>query len=95
LDIKGDKDVLVNDLFEKFNWDKSDASRIWAFGPEMSGPNVLVDQRSGIQATEEHVQDWFNSAFQWATKEGVMCDEELRGVRINIVDFVKAGRPHS
>lgn len=41
--------MFVNDLFEKFNWDKSDARRIWAFGPEESGPNVLVDQTSGVQ----------------------------------------------
>jgi elongation factor 2 len=26
------------------------------------------------------------AAFQWATKEGVMCDEAMRGIRFNIYD---------
>lgn len=26
------------------------------------------------------------AAFQWATKEGVMCDENMRGIRFNIYD---------
>ena len=26
------------------------------------------------------------AAFQWATKEGVMCDENMRGIRFNIHD---------
>merc|ERR1712061_847559 len=31
---------------------------------------------------KEHV----NSAFQWATKEGVLCEENMRGIRFNIMD---------
>jgi elongation factor 2 len=26
------------------------------------------------------------AAFQWATKEGAMCDENMRGIRFNIYD---------
>ena len=32
------------------------------------------------------MKDSFVAAWQWATKEGIMCDENLRGVRINIED---------
>ncbi len=79
--------MLVTELFEKFNWDKNDARKIWAFGPDDSGPNVLVEQTSGVQFMEE-VKDSCKAAFQWATKEGVMCQEAMRGVKVNIVDFM-------
>ena len=26
------------------------------------------------------------AAFAWATKEGVLCDENMRGIRFNIYD---------
>jgi len=32
------------------------------------------------------VKDTLTTAFQWATKEGVMCDENMRGIRFNIHD---------
>ena len=34
------------------------------------------------------IRDSCESAWQWATKEGVMCEENMRGVRINVVDCV-------
>lgn len=33
IDIQGDQKALINDLFEKYSWDKQDARKIWAFGP--------------------------------------------------------------
>merc|ERR1712226_171196 len=32
--------------------------------------------------TKEHV----NSAFQWCTKEGPLCEENMRGIRFNLMD---------
>jgi elongation factor 2 len=26
------------------------------------------------------------SSFQWASKQGVLCEENMRGVRVNIID---------
>jgi elongation factor 2 len=34
------------------------------------------------------MKDSFASAWQWATKEGVLADENMRGIRINIEDVV-------
>ena len=28
------------------------------------------------------------SAWKWVTKEGVLCEENMRGVRVNILDFI-------
>jgi elongation factor 2 len=75
-------------LAEEFEWDATDARKIWCFGPdENSGPNVLVDVTKGVQYLNE-IKDSCVAAFAWATKEGVLCDENLRGVRFNIHDVV-------
>jgi elongation factor 2 len=73
--------ILVDD----FEWDKTDSTKIWCFGPETNGPNVLVDVAKGVQFLNE-IKDSMEAAFQWATKEGAMCDENMRGIRFNIHD---------
>jgi elongation factor 2 len=72
-------------LTDKYEWDKNDSLKIWAYGPDNTGPNVLVDVAKGVQFLNE-IKDSFEAAFQWATKEGVMCDENMRGCRFNIHD---------
>jgi len=82
---KDDPKARAKKLHEEFEWDKEDAQRIWSFGPDNAGPNILVDLTKGVQFMNE-IKDSCESAFQWATKEGVMCEENMRQVRINIVD---------
>jgi len=31
-----------------YGWDPNDGKKIWCFGPETTGPNVLVDQTKGV-----------------------------------------------
>ena len=45
----------------------------------------MVDVTKGVQYLNE-IKDSVVAGFQWATKEGVMCDENMRGVRFNIHD---------
>jgi elongation factor 2 len=73
-------------LADNHGWDVGDARKIWAFGPETSGPNVIVDMTKGIANLNE-VKDSFVAAWQWATKEGVLCDENMRGIRYNLEDL--------
>jgi elongation factor 2 len=70
-------------LADKFEWDKNDALKIWCFGPETSGPNFLVDMTKAVQYLNE-IKDSMEAAFQWATKEAVMTEENMRGIRFNI-----------
>jgi elongation factor 2 len=72
-------------LSEQFEWDKTDTTKIWCYGPDTTGPNMLVDTAKGVQFLNE-IKDSFEAAFQWATKEGVMTDEAMRGIRFNIYD---------
>jgi len=74
-------------LCEDFEWDKNDTQKVWSFGPDNQGPNMLVDATKGVQFMNE-IKDSMQSAFQWATKEGAMTEESMRGIRFNIVDVV-------
>jgi elongation factor 2 len=74
-------------LCDDYQWDKNDTLKIWAFGPDNQGANMLVDVTKGVQFMNE-IKDSMQSAFQWATKEGAMCEEHMRGIRMNIVDTV-------
>jgi len=67
------------------NWDPNDARKIWCFGPEGLGPNLLVDQTKAVQYLNE-IKESCTAAFAWATKEGVLAEENLRGARFNILD---------
>jgi len=72
-------------LAEKYGWDVTDSRKVWCFGPETTGPNLLVDVTKGVQYLNE-IKDSCVAGFQWATKEGVLCDEHMRGCRFNVID---------
>jgi len=72
-------------LNEKYEYDVTEARKIWAFGPEGTGPNLLIDVTKGVQYLNE-IKDSVVAGFQWATKEGPLSDENVRGVRFNLYD---------
>lgn len=55
-------------LADTYNWDVTEAKKIWCFGPEGNGPNLLVDVTKGVQYLNE-IKDSMVAGFQWATKE--------------------------
>jgi len=72
-------------LADKYDYDVGEARKIWCFGPEGTGPNIVIDASKGVQYLNE-IKDSVVAGFQWASKEGVLCDENMRGVRFNIHD---------
>ena len=82
---RDDFKIRARHLADNYGWDVTDARKIWCFGPETTGPNLLVDVTKGVQYLNE-IKDSCVAAFQWATKEGVCCEESVRGVRYNIMD---------
>jgi len=72
-------------LADKYGYDVGEARKIWCFGPEGTGPNLVIDASKGVQYLNE-IKDSVVAGFQWASKEGVLCDENMRGVRFNIHD---------
>jgi elongation factor 2 len=72
-------------LVDQFDWDKEEALKLWSFGPENTGANILVDATKGIQGMQD-IRDSMESGFNWAMREGVLCNENMRGVRVNLTD---------
>jgi len=72
-------------LRDKFDWSENDARKIWAWGPETEGANLVVDTTQGVQYLNE-IKEHVASAFQWTTKEGPICEENMRGIRFNLTD---------
>jgi elongation factor 2 len=82
---RADFKVRARMLADQHGWDVTEARKIWCFGPDATGPNMLVDVTKGVQYLNE-IKDHCVSGFQWATKEGVCAEETMRGVRFNIMD---------
>jgi elongation factor 2 len=80
-----DPKIRAKRLVEEFDWEKDDSTKIWCFGPENSGPNVVVDITKGVQYMNE-IKESMVSSFQWAAKQGILCEENMRGMRFNVVD---------
>jgi len=72
-------------MADNFGFDVLEARKIWGFGPNGVGANILIDATKAVQYLNE-VKDSVVSAFEWVTREGVLCDEAMRGVLIRILD---------
>ncbi|KAI0323071.1 Calreticulin family-domain-containing protein [Amylostereum chailletii] len=81
---------------EKYQWDLLASRSIWAFGPEDSGPNILLDDtlpsevnKTLLGSVKEHIKQ----GFQWGSREGPLCDEPMRNVKFRILDASLAQEP--
>jgi elongation factor 2 len=82
---KDEAKVRARVLADVYGWDVTEARKIWCFGPDTAGPNVVVDVTKGVQYLNE-IEDSVIAAFQWASKEGVLAEENMRGIRFNLYD---------
>lgn len=82
---RDDFKVRARLMADEYGWDVTEARKIWTFGPDGSGANLVVDQTKAVQYLHE-IKDSVVAAFQWATKEGPIFGENMRSVRINILD---------
>ena len=55
-------------LADKYEYDVTEARKIWCFGPEGTGANLVVDCTKGVQYLNE-IKDSVVAGFQWASKE--------------------------
>jgi len=72
-------------LQQEYEIDQNDGRRIWCFGPEGTGPNLLFDTTKGVQYLNE-IKDSCAAAFAWVTKEGILAEENMRSCRYDILD---------
>ena len=55
-------------MADKYEYDITEARKIWCFGPDTTGPNLLIDCTKGVQYLNE-IKDSVVAGFQWASKE--------------------------
>ena len=80
----------------KYDWDILASRSIWAFGPNHTGPNILVDDTLTLEVNKNllnTVRDSIVQGFQWASREGPLCEEPIRNVKFKILDAVISEEP--
>jgi len=87
----------LSEFFQtKYDWDLLAARSIWAFGPNSTGPNILVDDTLPSEVNKvllNTVKDSIVQGFQWGTREGPLCEEPIRNAKFKILDAVIAEEP--
>lgn len=87
----------VSDFFKSnYDWDALAAKSVWAFGPDASGPNALLDDTLPSEVDKSllsAIRDSVVQGFQWGTREGPLCDEPIRDVKFKILDAIVADTP--
>ncbi|KAF9584462.1 U5 small nuclear ribonucleoprotein component [Lunasporangiospora selenospora] len=87
---------LGNYFQQNYDWDILAARNIWAFGPDMNGPNILIDDTLPSEVDKsklKQVRDSIRQGFQWGTREGPLCDEPIRSVKFRIIGADLANEP--
>merc|ERR1712210_35189 len=82
-----DPKVQGRKMADEYGWDVTEARKIWAFGPEGTGPNLFVDTTKGVNYLLE-IKESVVGGFAWATQHGPLCEEQMRGCRFNLMDVV-------
>eukprot|EP00526_Cylindrotheca_closterium_P008246 CAMPEP_0113609158 /NCGR_PEP_ID=MMETSP0017_2-20120614/4334_1 /TAXON_ID=2856 /ORGANISM="Cylindrotheca closterium" /LENGTH=851 /DNA_ID=CAMNT_0000517941 /DNA_START=247 /DNA_END=2802 /DNA_ORIENTATION=- /assembly_acc=CAM_ASM_000147 len=82
-----DAKIMGRKLADESGWDVTEARKIWAFGPEGTGPNLFVDTTKGVNYLAE-IKESVVGGFAWASQNGPLCEEQMRGTRYNLMDVV-------
>jgi U5 small nuclear ribonucleoprotein component len=81
----------------QYNWDLLSSRSVWAFGDSPThGTNILMDDTLPGEVDKQLLNSCKSSivqGFQWATREGPLCEEPVRGTKIKILDATLADKP--
>ncbi|KAI3640514.1 hypothetical protein MIR68_001392 [Amoeboaphelidium protococcarum] len=91
IDLRMNKKELRKLLENKYGWDKLMSRNIIAFGPENGRPtNVLINDTIPEDVDQELLLSIINDlklGFQWACREGPLCEEPLHGIVFKLIDL--------
>ena len=81
----------------KYDWDLLSARSVWAFGDSPThGPNILMDDTLPSEVDKKLLtscKSGIVQGFQWATREGPLCEEPVRSTKLKILDVILADKP--
>ena len=85
---------VVGKFFEEnYGYDLLASRNIWAFGPDDQSPNILQNDTLPSEVdvkTLRTVRESLRQGFQWATREGPLCEEPIRNTKFRITDVALA-----
>jgi 116 kDa U5 small nuclear ribonucleoprotein component len=96
VDLAWDRRKVADFFSSKYSWDMLAARSAWAFGPSLRGPNVILDDTLASEVDKSllmSARDNIVQGFQWACREGPLCDEPVRNVKFKILDASVAAEP--
>lgn len=97
VDSNWDKKKLGRFFQTKYNWDLLSSRSVWAFGDSPThGTNILMDDTLPSEVDKALLNSCRSSivqGFQWATREGPLCEEPVRATKIKILDATLADKP--
>jgi 116 kDa U5 small nuclear ribonucleoprotein component len=80
----------------KFDWDLLSSRSVWAFGASTThGTNILLDDTLPSEVDKSLLKTCQSSivqGFQWATREGPLCEEPVRGCKIRMLNACLADK---
>jgi U5 small nuclear ribonucleoprotein component len=92
-----DKKKIGRYFQTKYDWDLLSSRSVWAFGASPTqGTNILMDDTLPSEVDKALLNTCKSSivqGFQWAVREGPLCEEPVRGTKIKILDAVLAEKP--
>jgi U5 small nuclear ribonucleoprotein component len=81
----------------QYQWDLLASRSIWAFGDSAThGTNILLDDTLPSEVDKKLLNTCKSSivqGFQWATREGPLCDEPVRATKLKLLDVMLADKP--
>jgi 116 kDa U5 small nuclear ribonucleoprotein component len=97
VDLNWDKKKVGRFFQTQYDWDLLSSRSVWAFGDSPThGTNLLLDDTLPSEVDKKLLNTCKNSivqGFQWAMREGPLCEEPVRATKIKILDAAFADKP--
>lgn len=93
---KMDSAELSKHFEKEYSWDILASRNIWAFGADMNGPNIFLNDVLPGELDPKsllYIKDSVVQGFQWACREGPLCDEPIRNLKFRMIDATIAKEP--
>lgn len=78
--------VVRSEILSKHGWDKDLGDKIWCFGPDAVGPNVIVNRCNIKQNDLELAKEAIVAGFEMVAKEGALAKERMHGICFEVHD---------
>ena len=91
-----DKRKIGRFFQSQYSWDLLSSRSVWAFGDSSTcGTNLLMDDTLPSEIDKTLLDSCRSSivqGFQWATREGPLCEEPVRGTKLKVLEVTLADK---